>query len=85
MNPRSASDASAADKNKLGQFLSSLGQKCRLTENDSPFGDPPPQHKEAEFLEQETPLSAGGGSQFCRTPLLHGVHLIRVGMKCPLN
>lgn len=53
MNPRSAGGASAADKNKLGQFLSSLGHKWRLTKGDSPFGDPPPRHKEAEFLEQE--------------------------------
>lgn len=85
MNPRSVSGPSVADKNKLGQFLSSLGQKWWLTEGDSSFGDSPPQHKEAEFFAQETPLLAAGGSQFCRTPLLHGVHFIGVGMKCHLN
>lgn len=52
MNPQSAGGASGADKNMLGQFLSSLGQKWQLTEGDSPFGDPPPQHKEAQYLEQ---------------------------------
>lgn len=41
VNPRSAGGASVADKNKLGQFSSSLGQKWWLTEGDSCFGDPP--------------------------------------------
>lgn len=85
MKPRSAGGASAADKNKLGQFLSSLGQKWRLTEGDSHFGDPPPRTDRLNFWNRETPLSAAGGSQFCRTPLLHGGRLIGAGMKRPLN
>lgn len=34
--------------------------------------------KRLNFWNKETPLFAAGGSQFCRAPLLHGVHLTGV-------